>query len=84
MSTDHLSIAPSSTDIEGHVDDMDVKSSAGVEVELRNLILAWRKYCRNLREVQFICGFAWRRAYDGDEWIKRVFEYGRAKRVVEF
>jgi hypothetical protein len=40
--------------------------------DLKELIVAWRKHCRNLREVQLVGWFVWRRAFDGDDWCERV------------
>jgi hypothetical protein len=42
--------------------------------DIKELIVAWRKHCRNLREVQLVGGVVWRRAFDGDEWSQRVLE----------
>lgn len=39
--------------------------------DVKELIVPWRKHSRHLREVQFMEGFVWRRAHDGDQWCKR-------------
>lgn len=44
-----------------------------VEEELRNLVIPWNRFCRNLREVQLHAGYAMCRAYDGGAWrMERV------------
>jgi len=44
------------------------------DMDLEDLILAWNKSCRKLREVQLVRTSAWRRAFEGDVWCKRVVE----------
>lgn len=39
--------------------------------EVRDLIVPWRRYAKELREVQFVEDAVWRRAWDGDMWCKR-------------
>ena len=39
-----------------------------VEEELRNLVIPWNRFCRELREVQLHAGYGMRRAYDGGMW----------------
>lgn len=55
--------------------------------EVRDLIVPWRKYAAQLREVQFVEDAVWRRAWDGDMWCKRRIRRERvgseAKRVKE-
>lgn len=48
------------------------------ERELKSLVVSWNRYCPNLREVQLLDGFVWRRADDrqGEEtsvWAKRRY-----------
>src|SRR6516164_8974133 len=44
--------------------------------EVKGLIVPWRKHARMLREVQFVEGAVWRRAWDGDVWCKRYIGGG--------
>ncbi|KAF9652432.1 hypothetical protein BDM02DRAFT_3109464 [Thelephora ganbajun] len=43
------------------------------EAMLKTLILPWNKYCRQLREVQLVDGYLWRRAHEKDSWTQRFF-----------
>ena len=40
---------------------------------LKTLILPWNKYCPQLREVQLMGGYLWRRAHEKDSWTQRYF-----------
>ena len=40
---------------------------------LKTLILPWNKYCPQLREVQLVDGYLWRRAHEKDTWAQRFF-----------
>ena len=40
---------------------------------LKTLILPWNKYCLQLREVQLVSGYLWRRADEKDWWAQRFF-----------
>jgi hypothetical protein len=43
------------------------------EAMLKTLILPWNKYCPQLREVQLMDGYLWRRAHGNDSWAQRYF-----------
>lgn len=43
------------------------------EAMLKTLILPWNKYCPQLREVQLVDGYLWRRAHEKDCWAQRFF-----------
>jgi len=43
------------------------------EAMLKTLILPWNKYCPQLREVQLVDGYLWRRAHKKDTWAQRFF-----------
>lgn len=49
----------------------DQGPGAGPDDAVKDLIIPWRKHCPRLREIQFVQGYVWRRAFDGDEWCKR-------------
>jgi hypothetical protein len=40
---------------------------------LKTLILPWNKYCPQLKEVQLVDGYLWRRAHGKDSWAQRCF-----------
>ncbi|KAH7925050.1 hypothetical protein BV22DRAFT_1012022 [Leucogyrophana mollusca] len=48
-----------------------VPLGAEIEEDLRESIIAWNRYCPNLREVQLLPGFVWRRSSEADSWCKR-------------
>lgn len=57
------------------VPDPDLGPGASdADDDVRDLIIPWRKHCRDLREIQFEENSVWRRAFDGDEWCKRLLE----------
>ena len=43
------------------------------EAMLKTLILPWNPYCPQLREVQLMDGYLWRRAHERDPWVQRYF-----------
>ncbi|KII92570.1 hypothetical protein PLICRDRAFT_122665 [Plicaturopsis crispa FD-325 SS-3] len=58
----------------------DEYGDADPEDEVRELVVAWRRHCPNLREVQLVKDFIWRRENDGDAWTKRSYEWEDGER----
>lgn len=63
--------SPSSDDSGVADDPRDQGPGSANDEDVKELIIPWQRHCRYLREVQFVEGIVWRRAFDGDEWCKR-------------
>jgi len=61
-----------------HTNQSAIPNISQEDIELKDLILAWNKSCKNLREVQLVKVSVWRRAFEGDDWCNRVVERDEA------
>jgi len=44
------------------------------EGDLRDYLIGWNRYCKNLRCVQLNKEVLWERRFVGDKWVERVLE----------
>ncbi|KAF8632507.1 hypothetical protein AX15_001840 [Amanita polypyramis BW_CC] len=47
---------------------------AGTWDEVRGYLAAWRRYCKQLKKVQFVKGFMWRRLDEDMPWVEAKVE----------
>lgn len=71
-------LAPKGFDSTAEPEDLDELDDRDPETELKCLVKCWDRYCPQLREVQLLQGFVWRKAEirSGEmrpEWQKRKY-----------